>query len=80
VSYAGAYALAYVVGLVAVFAPGGIGIREGALGHLLGGAAAADVPVHVVAVASRLWAIAGEVLVLGVAVAVRLRSRRGGTP
>lgn len=74
--FAGAYALAYVVGLLAVFAPGGIGVREGVLGHLLGTVAPADFPVHVAAVASRLWAIAGELVVFGLAVLVRLRSRR----
>jgi hypothetical protein len=71
----GAWSLAYVVGLLAVVVPGGIGVREGALGFLLGPAVGADVPVHVVAVASRVWAIAAELVVLGLAAAVRMRSR-----
>jgi hypothetical protein len=71
--YAGAYALAYVVGLVAVFAPGGIGVREGMIGVLLGAGAPAAIPVHLLAVAARVWAIAAEVLVLALALAVRRR-------
>jgi hypothetical protein len=70
---AGAFALAYVGGLLAVFAPGGIGVREGILGQLLG-SAGADVPAHVVAIASRLWAMAGEIVVLAVAAVVQRRS------
>lgn len=77
--FAGAYALAYVVGLLAVFAPGGIGVREGVLGYLLGGAAPGDFPAHVAAVASRLWSIGGEIVVLALAVLVRVRSG-GRTP
>jgi hypothetical protein len=72
----GAWSLAYVVGLLAVVVPGGIGVREGALGFLLGPAVGADVPVHVVAVASRVWAIAAELVVFGVAAALRMRARR----
>jgi hypothetical protein len=70
---AGAFAIAYVGGLLAVFAPGGIGVREGILGQLLG-SVGADIPVHVVAVASRLWAMAGEVVVLAAAALVQRRS------
>jgi hypothetical protein len=73
----GAWSLAYVVGLAAVVVPGGIGVREGVLGFLLGPVVGADVPVHVVAVASRVWAIAGELVVLGLAAALRAR---GGAP
>lgn len=71
--YAGAYALAYVFGLIALFAPGGIGVREGALGILLGAVQSGADTVHTLAVAARLWAITAEILVLGVAVALRAR-------
>ncbi len=69
--------LSHVTGLVAVFAPGGLGVREGMLGYLLGAAAPADLPVNVVAVAARLWSIAAEALVLIVALTLRLRLARG---
>lgn len=72
----GAWALAYVIGLLAVIVPGGIGVREGVLGLLLGPAIGVDVPVHVVAVASRVWAIAAEVAVFGIAAALRMRARK----
>ena len=71
--YAGAYALAYVFGLIALFAPGGIGVREGALGLLLGAVQSGAETVHTLAVAARLWAITAEVLVLGLAVALKAR-------
>jgi hypothetical protein len=69
--YSGAYALAYVAGLIAFFAPGGIGVRESGLGLLLGTVAAGELPAHLLAVAARLWTIAGEIVVLGIALATR---------
>jgi hypothetical protein len=54
-------ALAFVAGYVAFFAPGGLGFKEVALGLLL----QAFVPEAVaasLAIAARLWTIAGEVL------------------
>jgi hypothetical protein len=72
----GAYVLAHVTGLVAVFAPGGIGVREGLLAHFLASAGPVDLPAHTVAVTARLWSIAAEVLVLALAVALRIAGRR----
>jgi hypothetical protein len=77
-AFTGAYVLAHVTGLVAVFAPGGLGVREGLLGYLLEGVGPADLPAHFVAVAGRLWSIAAEILVLAVAIALRLLGR--GSP
>ncbi len=77
--FAGTYALAYVVGLIAVFAPGGIGVREGMIGVLLGATDAIAIPVHALAVAARLWAIAAEVVVLAAALVMRF-SRPGRRP
>jgi hypothetical protein len=74
--YGGAYALAYVGGLVAVFAPGGIGVREGMIGWLLGSAGTGELPVHVLAVAARLWAISAEVLILVLALFLRFGAGR----
>jgi hypothetical protein len=76
VRLAGAFSLAYVGGLLAVFAPGGIGVREGILGEVIA-SLGTDLPSHVVAVASRLWAMAGELVVLAAAVWVHRRSGSG---
>ncbi|HEV7588417.1 MAG TPA: hypothetical protein VGO40_09910, partial [Longimicrobium sp.] len=83
---AGVNALAFVAGFVAVFAPGGIGVREAALAGLL-------LPVFpaggrvVIAAASRLWLMAAELvggaLVMAVSAggpaAVRLPRAGAGT-
>lgn len=54
-------ALAFIVGYLAFFAPGGIGFKEGALALLLAGLVPPPVAASL-AVASRLWSIAGEAL------------------
>jgi len=59
--WTGAFAAAYLVGYVALFAPAGLIVREASLTGLLvgfGGVAAA--PAAGIAIASRLWAIASE--------------------
>lgn len=76
VRFVGAYALAHVAGLLAIFAPGGLGVREAVLGWLLGPSASGG--AHVLAVSSRLAAVIAEVLVL--AIAVLMRRRGGRTP
>ena len=73
VRFVGAYALAHVAGLLAIFAPGGLGVREAVLGWLLGPSAPGG--AHVLAVSSRLAAVIAELLVLVIALAMR---RRGG--
>lgn len=65
-------ALAFIVGYAAFFAPGGLGFKEGALALLLAGLVPAGVAAAL-AVASRLWTVAGE---LGPA----LLLVRGGAP
>lgn len=54
-------ALAWVVGFLVFFAPGGLGFKEGAMALLLAGLIPPGVAAAL-AVASRLWTIAGEVL------------------
>ena len=71
----GAYCLSYVTGLVAVFAPAGIGVREELLGTTLG-AVLPGAPVHLIAVAARVWTMAAEMVVLVVALVLRVRSLR----
>jgi glycosyltransferase 2 family protein len=55
------YLASYLLGLLAVFAPAGIGVREGALVLQLTAAIGADRAI-VLAAASRLWLIALEII------------------
>jgi hypothetical protein len=70
----GAFVASYVAGIVAVFAPAGIAVREAALVAML--APIVDTRVALVlAIGSRLWMVALEILTAVVVVAV-YRSRR----
>ncbi len=73
-----AYVASYLVGLLAIIAPGGIVVREGALVLCLTSTIGAQ-PAIILAVTSRLWLIALEVfaaLAVLAADAVRHRRRR----
>jgi hypothetical protein len=72
--YIGAFAVAWLAGLVAVYAPGGIGVREAVLVALLSSRiGAAD--ALVVAAVSRLILILVDVLLAGAATATLRRGR-----
>ena len=74
--YIGAFAVAWIAGLLAIYAPGGLGVREAVLVALLSGRlGAAD--ALVVAAASRLILLLVDV-VFAAAAAVALRRRRSG--
>lgn len=64
--YIGSFAVAWLVGLLAVFAPGGLGVREAALVALLASRIGAD-DALVVAAASRLILIFVDVVLAGLA-------------
>lgn len=71
----GAFVASYVAGIVAVFAPAGIAVREAALVALLAPVVESRVAL-MLALGSRLWMIALEILMAAVAVAVyRARGR-----
>lgn len=83
---AGAYALAWSAGFIAVWAPGGLGIREivfiGALGvalptqlreHISFTGSGADPTLEAVAVLTRLWTIAAELLLACAALLIDVR-------
>lgn len=53
--------LAITVGIIMLFAPGGIGVREGILAALLHGSGLEIELATTIAVASRIWFLAGEV-------------------
>ena len=66
----GTFAVAWLAGLLAIYAPGGLGVREAVLVALLPGRiGAAD--ALVVAAASRLILILVDVLLAGAATAMR---------
>jgi glycosyltransferase 2 family protein len=73
------YVASYLAGLIAVFAPGGIFVREGAIVGLLAPSIGAE-PAAILAIASRFWQIAIEVAAAGIVMGLdwlrtRLRSR-----
>jgi len=72
--YMGAFAVAWLAGLVAIYAPGGLGVREAVLVALLGGRIGAANAL-VVAAASRLILILVDVLLAAVAGAVKRRDQ-----
>jgi uncharacterized membrane protein YbhN (UPF0104 family) len=69
-SLAGVFAGAYVIGFVSLLTPGGLGVREGALTYLLGLYLPPQVAL-VVALLSRLWITAAELVGTGIALRVR---------
>jgi glycosyltransferase 2 family protein len=74
-AYIAVYAASYVAGFLALFAPGGIGVREGALiatMHRAGLATPAEAAV--VAVASRIWLTVLELVPGFIALALPARS------
>jgi uncharacterized membrane protein YbhN (UPF0104 family) len=72
--YMGAFAVAWLAGLVAIYAPGGLGVREAVLVALLGGRIGAANAL-VVAAASRLMLILVDVLLAAVSAAAKRRVR-----
>ena len=75
----GVFSTSYVVGYVAVIAPGGLIVREGAIVSLLSVVASISLgPAAALALAARLWATAAELLAFGAGLAIaRGRSRTG---
>lgn len=87
---AGAYSLAWTAGFLAIWAPGGLGIRElvfiGALGvalpdnlreHISYTGATTDPVLEALAVLTRLWTIVGELMVAAVAIPLDWRGMLG---
>lgn len=63
---AGAFTIAWNVGVFALFAPAGLGVREAAIAVLLAAAFPAGWPA-LLALAARVWIVLGEALAFGVA-------------
>jgi hypothetical protein len=61
-NYVAVFAGSYLIGFIAIFAPAGVGPREGAMGIALQRAGLAAGPAYLLVVASRLWLTALEVI------------------
>lgn len=72
--YSGAFAVAWLAGLIAVYAPGGLGVREAVLVALLSGRMKAS-DALVVAAASRLILLLVDVVLAGISTAALRRGR-----
>ena len=67
---AGIFAASYVIGYVALVAPGGLVVREGAMTGLLAELGGLSVGVSaVVAIVARVWLVAAELMALAVVLA-----------
>ena len=73
--YIGVFAVAWLAGLLAIYAPGGLGVREAVLVALLHGRIGAG-DALVLAAASRLMLILVDVLLAGASTAALRRSGR----
>lgn len=79
----GVFASAYIVGYLAVMAPGGMIVREGAMASLLSVAGSIALgPAAALALAARLWTTAAELAAFGLALPLarvaRMRERSRG--
>ncbi|HEM46415.1 MAG TPA: hypothetical protein ENO23_05140 [Alphaproteobacteria bacterium] len=75
----GAYYLASIAGLVAIFAPGGLGVREGILFLVLPAIVGRETAI-VAAIAMRLVTVAAEGALAAIAAAAAPRGGASGTP
>ncbi|MCM3661047.1 lysylphosphatidylglycerol synthase domain-containing protein [Georgenia satyanarayanai] len=76
----GGYALAWIVGFLAIVVPAGVGVREAVLGALLAGQLGAGAVVVTVLLARVILTAADLLLGLGAMSLLRRRSRRSGVP
>lgn len=66
----GIFAIAYILGFLSFFAPGGLGVREGILTYLLGFYFPVSIAT-VISLASRIWMTIAEVIGLGISFKMR---------
>lgn len=67
------FALAAALGILALIAPGGLGIREGVLGLVLTGFMSNKQDITTVAAFSRLWYLIGELFIFSLAAGLLIR-------
>lgn len=68
--FAGAYAAGSVAGLLVLFAPGGIGVREGVIAVIIAPLVGGFGPGFAIALAARLWSTGVELLLSALALAM----------
>jgi len=71
----GALAISSIIGLITLFAPGGLGVREGALVYLLSSVMAAPVAV-IISILSRIWMTLIEIGLVGMVYLISQFQRR----
>ncbi|WP_419935567.1 hypothetical protein [Candidatus Palauibacter sp.] len=77
----GVFSASYVVGYLAVIAPGGMIVREGAMASLLSAAAAISLgPAAALALAARLWSTVAELVAFGLGLGFARVGRSIGKP
>ncbi len=77
----GVFSASYVVGYLAVIAPGGMIVREGAMASLLSAAAAISLgPAAALALAARLWSTVAELVAFGLGLGFARVGRSIGQP
>lgn len=75
---AGVYGLSCIIGILAVFAPSGIGVREGIM--LLGlGLVMPSEYAMIISIVSRLWQTVAELILIGIAFVVNKTILKNGT-
>lgn len=75
------FSASYVIGYLALIAPGGLIVREGAMASLLSATVAIPLgPAAALALAARLWATIGELAAFGLALTLELVNRRAARP
>jgi glycosyltransferase 2 family protein len=72
------FSLAAIVGIIALFSPGGLGVREGVIAIILIGAGLSHERAATTAVSSRLWFLGGEMFIFVLAVMLKLSYAKRG--
>lgn len=73
----GTFALASTAGIMSVFAPGGLGVREGALSALVAAQGISAGEAAVLSLMARVWFIFGELMMFLAALLVKIRMGAG---
>jgi len=60
----GIFAVAWILGFISIFTPGGLGVREGVIAFLLSFYISPGIAI-VIALAARLWVTLGEIIMIG---------------
>lgn len=72
------FPIATIIGMIAIFVPGGLGVREGALVYILTLGGAAIVQATTISAFSRLWFFAGEIIIfiMGICLNIIIKNKK----